>query len=383
MKEFLRILTRFVPPYKKFLALNIFFNLLTAFLTLFSFALIIPILQILFKVTEPVEADFIAWSAMDSGNAKEVLMNNVQYYMNEFVSLHGASMMLLLLGLFLVFMTLLKTASYFASSAAIIPLRTGIVRDLRTMMYDKIVSLPLGFFSKEKKGDGTLVANSLLNYIIYDVNATINVDPSALVSYEVNMNNGEEVLDWSGSNKITFGDGGEFERDPFRKHTFSAVASVSLKGGIDLSNISASKDFHLTGLPLEADFSYGAEAYSGWHTINGSFDGSCVLFGESGTSGLRSPAIYLPTGSLNVKTQFDGCSRAMWGSGGDEKRDVYFIACAANEESVKFGSNVIRAHHNTDHPGAPGGYLGLSPKMTLTNSTPSLMASKNTQNCHA
>lgn len=233
------------------------------------------------------------------------------------------------------------------------------------------------YLSKEKKGDGTLVANSLSNYTIYDVIATINVDPSALVSYEVNMNNGEEVLDWSGSNKITFGNGGEFERDPFKKHTFSATASVSLKGGIALSNISASKDFHLTGLPLEADFSYGAEAYSGWYTINGSFDGSCVLFGESGTSGLRSPAIYLPTGSLNVKTQFDGCSRSRTGFGGNDKRDVYFITCAANEGSVKFGSNKVRAHYTADYPGAPGGYLDLSPKMTLTTSTPSLMYSGN------
>ncbi len=153
MKEFFKVLRRFVPPYRKYLVLSVVFTLLSAVLNVFSFMVLIPILQILFKVTEPVEADFIAWSAMDSGNAKEVLMNNVQYYMNEFVSLHGASMMLLLLGLFLVFMTLLKTASYFASSAAIIPLRTGIVRDLRTMMYDKVVSLPLGFFSKEKKGD--------------------------------------------------------------------------------------------------------------------------------------------------------------------------------------------------------------------------------------
>ena len=106
---------------------------------------LIPILQILFKVTEPVEVDFIAWSTMNSDNAKDVLMNNVQYFMNDFVADQGESVMLMLLGVFLIFMTLLKTASYFASSAAIIPLRTGIVRDLRTKMYDKVVSLPLGF----------------------------------------------------------------------------------------------------------------------------------------------------------------------------------------------------------------------------------------------
>ena len=153
MKEFFKVLRRFVPPYKKYLILSVVFTLLSAVLNVFSFMLLIPILQILFKVTEPVEVDFIAWSTMNSDNAKEVLMNNLQYYMNDFVADHGESLMLLLLGVFLIFMTLLKTASYFASSAAIIPLRTGLVRDLRSMMYDKVVSLPLSFFSKEKKGD--------------------------------------------------------------------------------------------------------------------------------------------------------------------------------------------------------------------------------------
>ena len=153
MKEFFKVLKRFVPPYRKYLILSVLFTLLSAVLNVFSFMVLIPILQILFKVTEPVEVDFIAWSTMHSGNAKDVLMNNLQYYMNDFVGDHGASAMLLLLGVFLVLMTLLKTASYFASSAAIIPLRTGIVRDLRTKMYDKVVSLPLGFFSKERKGD--------------------------------------------------------------------------------------------------------------------------------------------------------------------------------------------------------------------------------------
>ncbi|MBR5477684.1 MAG: ABC transporter ATP-binding protein [Bacteroidaceae bacterium] len=153
MKEFFKVLKRFVPPYKKYLILSVVFTLLSAVLNVFSFMLLIPILQILFKVTEPVEVDFIAWSTMNSDNAKEVLMNNLQYYMNDFVADHGESLMLLLLGVFLIFMTLLKTASYFASSAAIIPLRTGLVRDLRSKMYDKVVSLPLSFFSKEKKGD--------------------------------------------------------------------------------------------------------------------------------------------------------------------------------------------------------------------------------------
>ena len=153
MKEFFKVLKRFVPPYKKYLILSVVFTLLSAVLNVFSFMLLIPILQILFKVAEPVDVDFIAWSTINSDNAKDVLMNNLQYYMNGFVADHGESLMLLLLGVFLIFMTLLKTASYFASSAAIIPLRTGVVRDLRSKMYDKVVSLPLGFFSKEKKGD--------------------------------------------------------------------------------------------------------------------------------------------------------------------------------------------------------------------------------------
>ena len=153
MKEFFKVLKRFVPPYKKYLILSVLFTLLSAVLNVFSFMVLIPILQILFKVTEPVQTEFIEWSAMTSGNAKEVLMNNANYYINELTVERGASAVLLLLGVFLIFMTLLKTASYFASSAAIIPLRTGLVRDIRTQMYDKIVSLPLGFFSKEKKGD--------------------------------------------------------------------------------------------------------------------------------------------------------------------------------------------------------------------------------------
>ena len=153
MKDFFKVLRRFVPPYRKYLILSVVFTLLSAVLNVFSFMVIVPILQILFKVTEPVDVEFIEWSAMGSENMKDVLMNNATYFINEYTAEHGAASVLLLLGLFLLFMTLLKTASYFASSAAIIPLRTGIVRDLRTQMYNKIVSLPIGFFSKEKKGD--------------------------------------------------------------------------------------------------------------------------------------------------------------------------------------------------------------------------------------
>ena len=153
MKEFFKVLRRFVPPYRKYLILSLVFTFLSAILNVFSFMVIIPILQILFKVTDTSGVEFVEWNAMDSGNMKEVVINNATYYLNEFSAEHGASLVLLLLGLFLVVMTLLKTACYFGSSAMMIPLRTGIVRDIRTTLYDKVLGLPIGFFSKERKGD--------------------------------------------------------------------------------------------------------------------------------------------------------------------------------------------------------------------------------------
>lgn len=153
MKEFFKILKRFVPPYKKYLVLSLIFTFLSAILNVFSFMVIIPILQIIFKISDTSGVEFTPWSEMSSDNLKDVLMNNATYYLNSFSDEHGASMVLLLLGLFLVVMTLFKTACYFGSSAAIIPLRTGVVRDIRMKVYDKVVSLPIGFFSKERKGD--------------------------------------------------------------------------------------------------------------------------------------------------------------------------------------------------------------------------------------
>ena len=153
MKEFFKVLKRYIPPYKKSLILSLIFTFASAILNVFSFMIIIPILQILFKITDTSDVVFIPWSEMNTDNLKEVLLNNGNYYLNGFIESYGASTTLLLLGIFLIVMTLLKTASYFGSSAAIIPLRTGVVRDIRTQLYDKVLSLPLGFFSKERKGD--------------------------------------------------------------------------------------------------------------------------------------------------------------------------------------------------------------------------------------
>ena len=153
MKEFFKIIKRFVPPYKRSLILSLIFTLFSAILNVFSFMVIIPILQILFKINDTSGVQFIDWELMESGNAKDIIINNATWYLNSFSEEYGASMVLLFLGIFLIFMTLLKTGCYFGSSAAIIPMRTGIVRDMRTQLYNKIVSLPIGFFAKKRKGD--------------------------------------------------------------------------------------------------------------------------------------------------------------------------------------------------------------------------------------
>lgn len=153
MKEFLQILRRFVPPYKKYLGLSILFNILSAVLNIFSFAALIPILQILFQVDGGIRVnEYMHWNG-DWGSIKEVATNNLYYYIQEFIVAHSASTALLVIGIFLAFMTFLKTGAYFLSSATIIPIRTGIVRDIRNQIYQKINSLSLGFFSEERKGD--------------------------------------------------------------------------------------------------------------------------------------------------------------------------------------------------------------------------------------
>jgi len=151
MREFLNVLRRFVPPYKKYLVLSVVFNILSAVLNIFSFAALIPILQILFNTGDAEAATTVmAW---DWGNIQAVLMNNLNYYVTQLIAEYGQTTTLLFIGLFLALTTALKTGAYFASSATIIPIRTGVVRDIRNQLYQKITSLPLGFFSEERKGD--------------------------------------------------------------------------------------------------------------------------------------------------------------------------------------------------------------------------------------
>ena len=151
MKEFITVLRRFVPPYKRYLVWSVVFNILSAVLNIFSFMAIIPILQILFQTggdSVPQSLMPISWD-----NMQEAFSNNANYYVGQLIQNIGPTTTLLVIGIFLAFMTFLKTGAYFLSSATIIPIRTGVVRDIRNQLYRKITSLPLGFFSEERKGD--------------------------------------------------------------------------------------------------------------------------------------------------------------------------------------------------------------------------------------
>lgn len=151
MKEFFSVLKQYISPYKRYLFGSVAFNLLSAIFNIFSFSLMIPILNILFKTNGAEHYDFIAWDT-DMG-LKEKLINNLYYYVSQLIEVYGASNTLLFLGLFLGVTAAIKCGFYFASSAIMVPLRTGIVRDIRVKMYKKILNLPLRFFSLQRKGD--------------------------------------------------------------------------------------------------------------------------------------------------------------------------------------------------------------------------------------
>lgn len=151
MKEFLSVIKRFVAPYKKYLGLTVVFNILSAFMNIFSFAALIPILQIIFKTEDAnVATELMEW---DWNNAKAVLTNNADFYITQLVEEVGQTMTLVIIGIFLIVTTFMKTGLYYLSSAVLIPMRTGIVRDIRNFLYFKITSLPMGFFTQERKGD--------------------------------------------------------------------------------------------------------------------------------------------------------------------------------------------------------------------------------------
>lgn len=184
MKEFLQVLRRFVPPYKKYIALTATFNILSAVLNIFSFAALIPILQILFRTEGAGSATHLMPWSFD--NIKEVLSNNADYYVTQLIANVGPTTTLLIIGLFLAFTTFLKTGAYFLSSATIIPVRTGVVRDIRNQLYRKITSLPLSFFSDERKGDIIARMSGDVNEIETSITGSLEMlikNPILLICY--------------------------------------------------------------------------------------------------------------------------------------------------------------------------------------------------------
>ena len=188
MKEFFSQMGKYFARYKGYIAGTFAMNILAAVFNVFSFSILLPILQILFKVnTERYE--FIEWGTIGMGNLVEVLKNNGYYYSQQMVDSYGPSTTLLFLGIILASLTLLKTATYFGGSACLMPLRTGIVRDIRSDIYKKILSLPLSFFSEERKGD-------ILARVSTDVN---EIDGSITSSLDMLIKNPIFILVYVGT----------------------------------------------------------------------------------------------------------------------------------------------------------------------------------------
>lgn len=182
MKAFWKVLKRFAAPYKKYLAGSVILNLLSAVFNIFSFSLLIPILNILFEMDTKVY-EFMPWDGMPS---KEQLMNNLYYGVSSLIDIWGGSTTLLILGCVFGLMTLLKTSCYFASSAVMVPLRTGIVRDIRTQVYNKLLSLPMGFFNRQKKGDIIARMSGDVNEVEYSIVSSLDMlikNPILIICY--------------------------------------------------------------------------------------------------------------------------------------------------------------------------------------------------------
>ncbi len=174
MKEFFRIMGGYFSPYKGYVVATFAFNVLTALFNVFSFVLLVPILNILFQVDQS-HYEFIPWSDADFNSVKDVAFNNLYYYSQELIAAHGPATTMLLLGIGLSIMTLLKTGTYFAGSATLMPIRTGIVRDIRAKLYRKVLSLPLSFFSDERKGDILARVSTDVNEIDSSVGSSLDM----------------------------------------------------------------------------------------------------------------------------------------------------------------------------------------------------------------
>ena len=180
------MMKRFVAPYKKYLVGALFLNLFSAVFNIFSFTLIIPILQLLFNINDKTYY-FIPWdSTLNFRENIGNIPNNMYYYCSQLIDKFEGSTTLMILGLFLIVMTLLKTACYFGSSAIMVPLRTGVVRDIRVMVYNKMLNLPLGFFSQERKGDIIARMSGDVGEIEYSITSSLDMlikNPILIISY--------------------------------------------------------------------------------------------------------------------------------------------------------------------------------------------------------
>lgn len=183
MKELISLLKRFIPPYKKEVFLNFLFNVLSAVASVFTFAAIVPILEMLFKVNQEVY-EFIPWDGLDT----DIIKNNIYWYMSEMASSHNATYVLVFLGLYLILMTFFRTATMYLSAHFMVGIRTGVVRDIRKQVNDKILSLPLGFFSNEQKGD-------VMARMTGDVN---EVENSVMSSLDMLVKNPIQILVYLG-----------------------------------------------------------------------------------------------------------------------------------------------------------------------------------------
>lgn len=171
IKQFFQVMGRYIKPYRKYLAWSVVLNFLSQWLNVFSFAALVPILNILFQVDRKVYTyQEIDWANFD----KDALINNAYWYVSDLIATHGQMWTLVAMGIALITMTLLKTGSYFASSAIMVPFRTGIVKDIRIQVYEKVLHLPLAFFSEERKGD--IVARMSADVQVVETALTSSVD---------------------------------------------------------------------------------------------------------------------------------------------------------------------------------------------------------------
>lgn len=188
--HFLKLIRRFVPPYKGEMALNIFFNLLSTILSLFSFAAIIPVLQILFGLSETTAQPIDMSTVTSLSDWLSAVKNNLYFWMESQIAVHGGGYMLFVLGAFLVVMTGFKCFTAWMANFYMVPIRTGVLRDLRKSLYDKVVSLPIGYFTEERKGDVMSRMTNDVNEVEASIMAALDVlfkDPIMLLIYLITL----------------------------------------------------------------------------------------------------------------------------------------------------------------------------------------------------